>query len=110
MFVGKPKAYPSEATHKCSTLVKSLALLVNIRLVWKNLPLTNYLIRIVIKYGCEKFYNIGPRGLYHKTFYDRILCKDTSLLHNKFSKHSPASCIFPLPVPVVGFEPSTFGL
>ena len=28
------------------------------------------LIRTFVKYGCKKFYNIGPWGLIHKTSYD----------------------------------------
>jgi hypothetical protein len=42
-----------------------LALPANIRLGWKGLPGTN----TPAQYGRKKFYNIGPRGLYHKTYY-----------------------------------------
>ncbi len=29
------------------------------------------LLQQFITYACKKFYNIGPRGLYYKTFYGR---------------------------------------
>ncbi len=32
------------------------------------------LLRTILNYGCKKFYNIGPRGLYYKTFYGSNCC------------------------------------
>jgi hypothetical protein len=42
----------------------------NPRLGWKGLPGTNKLTTETVNYGCNKFYNTGPRGLYYKSIAD----------------------------------------
>jgi hypothetical protein len=37
-----------------------------IKLVWKNLPRINTLLRTVVNYRCKKFYNFGPWSQHSK--------------------------------------------
>jgi len=55
-------------------LGRLLAFLINIGQEWKGLPGTNTsLLRIFVKYGRKKFYNIGPREQCYKTLFVRNL-------------------------------------
>ncbi len=51
------------------------ALLANIRLSWKGFKEPNTLVYLIslLEMKEKKFYSIGYRSLYHKTFYDRNL-------------------------------------
>jgi hypothetical protein len=62
MFVGKVRSLPySGAIEMFFYLGRLLAFLINIGQEWKGLPGTNTsLLRIFVKYGRKKFYNIGP--------------------------------------------------
>ncbi len=77
VFAGKAGAYPCEISFSCSTLGQAPGLTHILKSQTRLESPAKYkhssLFGKIVNYGRNKFYDIGFRGLYRKTYHDRNL-------------------------------------